>query len=42
MEDIKEIEDRNEDVVIIGDLNHAVGSGALGIKGNKDKVSPGG
>ena len=42
MEDVKEIEDRNEDVMIIGDLNRAVGSGAWGIKGKKEKISPGG
>ena len=42
MEDVKQIEERNEDVLIIGDLNRAVGSGPLGIKGNKEKVAQGG
>ena len=42
MEDVKQIEERNEDVVIIGYLNRAVGTGAWGVKGNKDKISLGG
>ena len=42
MEDVKEIEELNEDVLIIGDLNRAVGGGAWGVKGNKDKITPGG
>ena len=42
MEDIKQIEDRNEDVLIIGDLNRAVGIGAHGVRGNKIKISQGG
>lgn len=42
LEDIKDIEDRNEDIIIIGDLNRAVGSDSWGVKGNKDKISHGG
>ena len=42
LKDVKEIEDRFENVVIIGDMNRAVGSGPWGVKGNKDKISPGG
>ena len=42
MEDIKDVEERNEDLVIIGDLNRAVGSDNWGVQANKDKVSPGG
>ena len=42
LEDVKEIEDRNEEVLILGDLNRAVGSGTEGVKGNKDKVTAGG
>ena len=42
MKDIKEIEDQNEAVMIIGDMNRAVGNGSYGIKGNKSKVSHGG
>ena len=40
MEDVKDIEDLNEDVLIIGDLNRAVGGEAWGVRGNKDKLSP--
>ena len=42
LEDVKDIEDRDEEVMIIGDLNRAVGGGEWGVKGNKEKVSPGG
>ena len=42
LEDVKDIEDRDEDVIIIGDLNRAVGGGEWGVKGNKEKVLPGG
>ena len=42
LEDVKEIEDRNENILIIGDLNRAVGSGPWGVRGNKDKITPGG
>ena len=37
-----EIEDRNEAVIIIGDMNRNVGNGEFGIRGNKNKISYGG
>ena len=40
--DIEEIESRNEAVMIMGDMNRAIGNGNLGIKDNKDKISKGG
>ena len=40
--DIEEIESRNEAVMIMGDMNRAIGNGDLGIKDNKDKISKGG
>ena len=42
MKDVKEIEDRNEAVIIIGDMNRNVGNGEFGIRGNKNKISYGG
>ena len=42
LEDINDIEDRNEDVINIWDLNRAVGSDAFGVKANKSQVSYGG
>ena len=40
--DIKTIAERGENVMIIGDLNRAVGNDEWGIKGNNRKVSKGG
>ena len=37
LEDVKYVEDRDEEVLIIGDLNRAVGGGKWGVKGNKDQ-----
>ena len=37
--DIEEIESRNEAVMIMGDMNRAIGNGELGIKDIKDKIS---
>ena len=42
MQDVKEIEERNETVLIVGDLNKAIGNDEFGVKGNKSKISPGG
>ena len=42
MKHINEIEMRNEAVIIIGDMNRAIGTGQYGIKGNKSTVSFGG
>ena len=36
------IELRGEAVLLIGDLNRAVGGGELGVAGNKEKISFGG
>ena len=42
MKDVTEIEERNEAVIIIGDMNRSVGNDEYGIKGNKNKISHGG
>ena len=42
MEDVKDIENRNEAVLIIGDLNRAIGNDEYGVQGNKSKTSFGG
>ena len=42
MKDVKDIETRNEAVLIIGDMNRAIGDGKYGVKGNKSKISFGG
>ena len=42
MKDVKDIEARNEDVIIIGDMNRHVGTEEHGIKGNKNYISHGG
>ena len=42
MKDVSEIEDRNEALLIIGDMNRKVGNDEYGVKGNKDKISYGG
>ena len=41
-DELEEIENRNENVVIIGDMNRAVGSGDWGVPGNKPNISYGG
>jgi len=41
-EDLEVIKSRGEAVILIGDMNRAVGAGELGIMGNKEQVSPGG
>ena len=40
--EISEIKDREEGLILIGDLNRAIGSDALGIRGNHATVSYGG
>ena len=40
--EITEIETRNEAILIMGDLNKAIGNDDLGVKGNKKKTSKGG
>ena len=42
LEDVKEIEERKENILIIGDMNHALGTGEWGVKGNKHNISFGG
>ena len=42
LEDIDEIEKRQEHVLLIGDMNRALGAGDWGVKGNKPFVSFGG
>ena len=39
---LKNIEDRNEEAIFLGDMNKLVGNGPLGIKGNNPKVTFGG
>merc|ERR1712059_163386 len=39
---LKVVEDKYEDIIVIGDLNKHVGSGILGVKENNPTVSPGG
>ena len=39
---LKVIEDRNEEVILIGDMNKLVGNGPLGVKENNKKVTFGG
>ena len=39
---LKSIEDRNEEVVMIGDMNKLIGNGPCGVKGNSAKVTFGG
>ena len=40
--DLKNIEDRGEATIVIGDMNRALGDGQWGIKGNKSNISFGG
>ena len=42
MKDVGDIESKNESIVIIGDMNRAIGNDQYGIQGNKSKVSFGG
>ena len=42
VKDIQDIEDRNEAILLIGDMNRSIGIGKYGIGGNTDKVSFGG
>ena len=42
LEDLKDIEKRNENILILGDLNRGIGAGDLGVEGNKPQVSYGG
>ena len=42
MADINDIDNRKEAMLLMGDLNRAIGNDELGIKGNKEKVSCGG
>ena len=41
-EQLKIIEDRNEEAIVIGDMNKLVGNGPLGVKNNNAKVTYGG
>ena len=40
--EIREIKDRGEGIVLIGDFNRTVGSGQLGVRGNNNTISYGG
>ena len=42
MNDVKEIEERKEAILIIGDVNRAIGNDEFGVEGNKPKISYGG
>ena len=42
MNEIKQIKDRGEGLILIGDMNRAIGSDKLGVKGNNSEVSFGG
>ena len=42
MADINDIDNRKEAMLLMGDLNRAIGNDEFGIKGNKEKDSPGG
>ena len=42
LEDIKVIEERKENLLLIGDMNRALGTGEWGVEGNKPKISYGG
>ena len=39
---LKVIEDRNEELILIGDMNKLIGNGPLGVKNNNPKVTYGG
>ena len=41
-DELEEIEKRNENVVIFGDMNRAIGTGEWGVPGNKPAISYGG
>ena len=42
MKEVKEIEDRNEALLLIGDMNCQIGNDQHRVKGNKSKISFGG
>ena len=42
LREINKIENRNENLIIIGDLNKAVGNDYLGVKDSNEKISQGG
>jgi exonuclease III len=42
LEIVSKIESRNEAIILIGDMNKAVGNGEYGVQGNTNKVSFGG
>ena len=42
VDEIKKIEQRNESILIIGDLNKAVGNDHLGVRGSHGKITRGG
>ena len=42
MEDMKAIEARGENVLLLGDMNRAIGAGQWGVEGNKPNISCGG
>ena len=42
LEDVKDIENRNESILIIGDMNRSVGNDKWGIRGSKETISNGG
>ena len=42
LEDVKYIEDQNENILLLGDMNRALGDGEWGIVGNKPNISFGG
>ena len=42
MEDLKEIETRGGNIVLLGDMNRAIGAGQWGVAGNKTNISYGG
>ena len=42
MDDLKGIESRGENILILGDMNRAIGTGKWGVPGNKTNISFGG
>ena len=42
MEDMKDIEARGENVLLLGDLNRAIGAGQCSVEGNEPNISYGG
>ena len=39
---LKDIEERNEEAILIGDMNKLIGNGPLGVENNTSKVTFGG